>query len=185
MAGSGGWERSTSGTFRGGGGSASRLATGLSSALRRPALGASADAPGRPTLIKATATGIDYAHLALPVAKIGPGQVDHWLWCADAVLWAEERWGPARLRPSASCAGSSTPKASRSAAASLASSQRPADPSQAGSPRFSRRPAILDRGRADNESAAAPRAPGALMATGPTRGPRHLPGSHRPPLSRR
>ena len=49
--------------------------------------------PGDPTLIKATAAGIDYAHLALPVAKIGPGQVDHWLWCADAVLWAEERWG--------------------------------------------------------------------------------------------
>ena len=49
--------------------------------------------PGDPTLIKATAAGIDYAHLALPVAKIAPGQVDHWLWCADAVLWAEERWG--------------------------------------------------------------------------------------------
>ncbi len=50
--------------------------------------------PGDPTLIKASAQGIGYARLALPVAKIGPGQVDHWLSCADAVLWAEERWGP-------------------------------------------------------------------------------------------
>ncbi len=50
--------------------------------------------PGDPTLIAATSDGIDYAHLALPQAKVGPTQVDHWLWCADVVLWAEERWGP-------------------------------------------------------------------------------------------
>ena len=49
--------------------------------------------PGDPTLIKATMAGIDFAHLALPQAKIGPHQVDHWLSCADVVLWAEERWG--------------------------------------------------------------------------------------------
>jgi DNA-binding MarR family transcriptional regulator len=48
---------------------------------------------GDPTLIKATTSGIEYARLALPVAKIGPGQVDHWLSCADVVLWAEESWG--------------------------------------------------------------------------------------------
>ena len=49
--------------------------------------------PGDSTLIKATTSGIEYVRLALPVAKIGPGQVDHWLYCADVVLWAEERWG--------------------------------------------------------------------------------------------
>lgn len=49
--------------------------------------------PRDPTLITATTAGIDYAHLALPQAKVGPAQVDHWLFCADVVLWAEERWG--------------------------------------------------------------------------------------------
>jgi len=49
--------------------------------------------PGDPTLITVTSDGIDYARLALPQAKVGPGQVDHWLSCADVVLWAEERWG--------------------------------------------------------------------------------------------
>lgn len=49
--------------------------------------------PGDPTLITATSDGIDYARLALPQTKVGPGQVDHWLSCADVVLWAEERWG--------------------------------------------------------------------------------------------
>lgn len=49
--------------------------------------------PGDPTLISATSDGIDYARLALPQAKVGPSQVDHWLSCADVVLWAEERWG--------------------------------------------------------------------------------------------
>lgn len=49
--------------------------------------------PGDPTLIRATSQGIAYAHLALPALKIRPGEVDHWLYCADAVLWAEERWG--------------------------------------------------------------------------------------------
>ncbi len=31
--------------------------------------------------------------LGLPAAKIGPGQVDHWLSRADVALWAEDRWG--------------------------------------------------------------------------------------------
>ena len=49
--------------------------------------------PGDPTLLRATDTGIRYAQLGLPAAKVGPGQVDHWLCCADVALWAEERWG--------------------------------------------------------------------------------------------
>src|SRR5215211_5193167 len=50
--------------------------------------------PGDPTLLRATHYGIRYARLGLSVAKINPGQVDHWLACADVALWAEGRWGP-------------------------------------------------------------------------------------------
>jgi hypothetical protein len=49
--------------------------------------------PGDPTLLRATDEGIRHARLGLPAAKIGPGQVDHWLACADVALWAEGRWG--------------------------------------------------------------------------------------------
>lgn len=53
--------------------------------------------PGDPTLLRASDDGITYARLGLPAAKVGPGQVDHWLACADVALWAEERWGPEAL----------------------------------------------------------------------------------------
>lgn len=49
--------------------------------------------PGDPTLLRASEQGIAYAGLGLPAAKVGPGQVDHWLACADVALWAEGRWG--------------------------------------------------------------------------------------------
>ena len=49
--------------------------------------------PGDPTLLRASEQGTVYAGLGLPAAKISPGQVDHWLACADVALWAEGRWG--------------------------------------------------------------------------------------------
>lgn len=49
--------------------------------------------PGDPTLLCATQQGIAYAGLGLAPAKVAPGQVDHWLSCADVALWAEKRWG--------------------------------------------------------------------------------------------
>jgi hypothetical protein len=79
--------------------------------------------PGGATLIKATVAGIDYAHLALPVAKIGPGQVDHWLCCADAVLWAEERWGRGAVTTERELRWIEHAGASQSEAAWLASSR--------------------------------------------------------------
>jgi hypothetical protein len=33
----------------------------------------------------------------LAPARIAPSQVDHWLGCADAALWAEARWGDAAV----------------------------------------------------------------------------------------
>src|SRR5215207_7268649 len=52
---------------------------------------------GDPTLLRATRYGLRYARLGLSVAKINPGQVDHWLACADVALWAEDRWGAEAL----------------------------------------------------------------------------------------
>lgn len=52
---------------------------------------------GDPTLLRATAQGIAYAGLGLAPAKVAPGQVDHWLACADVALWAERRWGAESL----------------------------------------------------------------------------------------
>jgi hypothetical protein len=49
--------------------------------------------PGDPTLLSTTPQGIAYAGLGLPAARVGPGQADHWLACADAGIWAERRWG--------------------------------------------------------------------------------------------
>ena len=49
--------------------------------------------PGDPTLIRATEQGIRYVRLGLATAKVAPGQVDHWIACADVALWAEEQWG--------------------------------------------------------------------------------------------
>ena len=53
--------------------------------------------PGDPTLLRASEQGIAYARLGLPAAKVSPGQVDHWLACADVALWAEGRWGEAAV----------------------------------------------------------------------------------------
>lgn len=53
--------------------------------------------PGDPTLLVATAQGIAYAGLGLPVARVAPGAVDHWLACTDTAVLAERRWGPDAL----------------------------------------------------------------------------------------
>ena len=49
--------------------------------------------PGDPTLLRATHDGLRYARLGLAVAKVNPGQVDHWLACGDVAVWAEGQWG--------------------------------------------------------------------------------------------
>lgn len=49
--------------------------------------------PGDPTLLRATQDGLRYARLGLSVAKVNPGQVDHWLACGEVALWAESQWG--------------------------------------------------------------------------------------------
>lgn len=49
--------------------------------------------PGDPTMLRATQNGLAYAGLGVAQARVAPGQVDHWLGCGDAALWAEERWG--------------------------------------------------------------------------------------------
>jgi hypothetical protein len=49
--------------------------------------------PGDPTLLSTTPQGIAYAGLGLPTARVGAGQVDHWVACADVAIWAERRWG--------------------------------------------------------------------------------------------
>jgi hypothetical protein len=48
---------------------------------------------GEPSLIRATAEGNGVAELGLPVARITPALVSHWLACADVALWAERGWG--------------------------------------------------------------------------------------------
>jgi hypothetical protein len=48
---------------------------------------------GEPSLIRATKEGIAFAELGLPVARISPGAVFHWIACADVALWAERQWG--------------------------------------------------------------------------------------------
>jgi hypothetical protein len=71
--------------------------------------------PGDPALLCATQQGIAYAGLGLPVARVAPGQVDHWLACADAGIWAERRWGKDSLMcQSASFASRSSTLQSRS-----------------------------------------------------------------------
>ena len=52
---------------------------------------------GEPTLIRATAEGNGVAELGLPVARITPALVTHWLACADVALWAEAKWGPEQV----------------------------------------------------------------------------------------
>jgi hypothetical protein len=48
---------------------------------------------GERVLIRATAEGNGVAELGLPVARITPALVSHWLACADVALWAERRYG--------------------------------------------------------------------------------------------
>jgi hypothetical protein len=52
---------------------------------------------GEPALIRATAEGNGVAELGLPVARITPALVSHWLACADVALWAERRLGCDRV----------------------------------------------------------------------------------------
>jgi hypothetical protein len=52
---------------------------------------------GEPTLLVATAEGLRYAGLGLPVAVISPGSVNHWLRCASVALWLEGEFGAERI----------------------------------------------------------------------------------------
>jgi hypothetical protein len=50
-----------------------------------------------PSLLRATRAGLRYAGLALPVAAISPGSVDHWLRCATTALKLGEEFGAERV----------------------------------------------------------------------------------------
>lgn len=50
-----------------------------------------------PSLLHATRDGLRYAGLPMPVAKVSPGAVDHWLRCATVALDLGERYGQARV----------------------------------------------------------------------------------------
>jgi hypothetical protein len=50
-----------------------------------------------PSLLHATRDGLRYAKLAMPVAAISPGTVDHWLRCTTAALDLGERYGHDRV----------------------------------------------------------------------------------------
>jgi len=50
-----------------------------------------------PSLLHATRDGLRYAKLAMPVAAISPGTVDHWLRCVTAALDLGERYGHNRV----------------------------------------------------------------------------------------
>jgi hypothetical protein len=50
-----------------------------------------------PSLLHATRDGLRYAGLAMPVAKVSPGAVDHWLRCATVALDLGERYGHDRV----------------------------------------------------------------------------------------
>jgi hypothetical protein len=51
----------------------------------------------QPSLLHATREGLRYAALAMPVAKVSPGAVDHWLRCTTVALDLGERYGQARV----------------------------------------------------------------------------------------
>jgi hypothetical protein len=51
----------------------------------------------QPSLLHATREGLRYASLAMPVAKVSPGAVDHWLRCATVALDLGERYGYDRV----------------------------------------------------------------------------------------
>ncbi len=50
-----------------------------------------------PSLLHATRDGLRYAGLPMPVAKVSPGAVDHWLRCATVALDLGERYGQDRV----------------------------------------------------------------------------------------
>jgi hypothetical protein len=50
-----------------------------------------------PSLLHATRDGLRYAKLAMPVAAISPGTVDHWLRCTTAALDLGESYGRDRV----------------------------------------------------------------------------------------
>jgi hypothetical protein len=50
-----------------------------------------------PSLLHATRDGLRYAKLAMPVAAISPGTVDHWLRCVTAALDLGECYGHDRV----------------------------------------------------------------------------------------
>ena len=51
----------------------------------------------QPSLLHATRDGLRYAGLGMPVAKVSPGSVDHWLRCATVALDLGERYGHDRV----------------------------------------------------------------------------------------
>jgi hypothetical protein len=51
----------------------------------------------QPSLLHATREGLRYAALAMPVAAISPGAVDHWLRCVTVALDLGERYGHERV----------------------------------------------------------------------------------------
>jgi hypothetical protein len=51
----------------------------------------------QPTLLHATRDGLRYAGLPMPVAKVSPGAVDHWLRCATVALDLDEHYGRNRV----------------------------------------------------------------------------------------
>lgn len=48
---------------------------------------------GEPALIRATESGLRFAGLGLPVARIRLGELRHWIACAEVALWAEATYG--------------------------------------------------------------------------------------------
>lgn len=51
----------------------------------------------QPSLLHATRDGLRYAGLPMPVAKVSPGAVDHWLRCATVALDLDEHYGRNRV----------------------------------------------------------------------------------------
>lgn len=50
-----------------------------------------------PSLLRATRDGLRFAGLGMPVAKVSPGAVDHWLRCTTVALRAAQYFAPARV----------------------------------------------------------------------------------------
>jgi hypothetical protein len=50
-----------------------------------------------PSLLRATREGLRYAGLGMPVAKIAPGAVDHWLRCTEVAIKAARHYGKDRI----------------------------------------------------------------------------------------